>query len=91
LEQITPDTEDFADGSFALNSCFVVRETLEFLLDKSSDYIYNIETDLTDTVDFKIHERSKLTVDEIDNHPMMIEARTLLPDLAKKRKSFVFL
>jgi uncharacterized protein YjaG (DUF416 family) len=83
LEQITPDTENFADGSYALNACVAGCEILEFLLDKSSEHIYNIGTYLTDTVDFKIHERSKLTVNEIDNHPMMIKTRTLLLELAK--------
>ncbi|HYH16724.1 MAG TPA: DUF416 family protein, partial [Flavisolibacter sp.] len=74
VEAITPDTEDFGDylGSYALNAAASVYNTLQFILDKDQLHIYNIGTYLTDTVDFKVHEKEELTDAQIDEHPMMI-------------------
>ena len=78
IDEITPDTEDFEDASYALNACTAVYETLEFIIDNDSKHIYNIGTYLTDTVYFKIQERDELTEDQINEHPLMVEARKYL-------------
>lgn len=81
LEEIallTPDTDNFRGASYALNACVSVCETLEFLLDKKAEHIFNVGTCLTDTVDFKIQEEIDLTDNEIDSHPDVIEARRFL-------------
>lgn len=78
IDEITPDTEDFDDASYALNACSAVYETLEFIIDNDSTHIYNIGTYLTDTIDFKIQEDDNLEQDQIDKHPLMIETRKYL-------------
>jgi len=78
IQIITPDTEDFVDASYALNSCVAVCETLDFLIDNKSEHIYVIGTCLTDTVCFKIYEDDHMTEDQIDKKPEMIEARKWL-------------
>jgi uncharacterized protein YjaG (DUF416 family) len=82
IEMITPDTEDFENASYALNACVSVCEALDFLVDKNSEHIYIIGTMLTDTTDIKIHEKWGLTRAQIDQHPLMIEARSYLLGLA---------
>jgi len=85
IDQITPDTNDFGDwsGSYALNACTSVYETLEFNLDKDKMHIYNIGTFYTDTIDFKIQEKGILTDLEIENHPGMIEAWNFIIEQTK--------
>ena len=78
VDKITPDTEDFGNASYALNASIAVYETLEFLIDKDEKHILNIGTYLTDTIDFKIQEDDDLTEQQINNHPMMLEARRFL-------------
>ena len=78
IDKITPDTKDFGNTSYALNASGAVYETLEFLIDRDSKHILNIGTYLTDSIDFKIQENDDLTEQEIDNHPMIIEARKFL-------------
>lgn len=73
-----PDSEDFENASYAINAASATYETLEFLLDRNDEHIYNVGTYLTDTVDFKIQEENELTEDQIDNHPLMLEARHYL-------------
>jgi uncharacterized protein YjaG (DUF416 family) len=80
ISEITPDSEDFGNASYSINACGAIYETLEFLIDRNSDHIYNIGTYLTDTIDFKIQEDNELTEDEIDSHSMMTEARSYLID-----------
>ena len=48
---------------------------LEFSIDKDEIHILNPGACLTDTIDFKIQEDDTWTEDQIDNHPMMIEAK----------------
>src|ERR1043165_4285067 len=62
VDAITPDTDDFGDynSSYALNAAASVLETIQFIMDKDRLHIYNIGTYLTDTVDFKIHEKESL-------------------------------
>ena len=78
VDKIIPDTEDFEDGSYALNASAAVYEALEFLVDKDKQHVLNIGTYLTDTIDSKIQEEDEFTQQQIDDHPMMIEARKYL-------------
>lgn len=80
---ITPDTDDYANASYALNSCVAVCETLNFLTDHKAEHIYAIGTCLTDTIDFKIQENDDLMENEIDKHPEMIAARNLLLEMSR--------
>jgi hypothetical protein len=80
---ITPDTEDFGDSSYALNSCVAVCETLDFLTDHKAEHIYAIGTCLIDTIDFKIQEDDDLTQEEIDKNSNMIAARQFLLEMSR--------
>ena len=73
-----PDSEDFGNASYAINASSAIYETLQFLIDHNSEHIYNIGNCLTDSLDFKIQEDDELTDEQIDNHPLMIEARNYL-------------
>jgi uncharacterized protein YjaG (DUF416 family) len=80
IDQVIPDTEDFGDelGSYALNSCVAVHESLQFLLDKNPRRVYDVGICLTDTIDFKIQENKTLSEEQIDKNPLMIETRNYL-------------
>ena len=80
VEDATPHMDDFGDeyGSFALNACIAVFYTLQFILDNEPINTYHVGTALTDTVDFKVQENEELSEDQIDEHPMMQEARMFL-------------
>jgi len=85
INQACPDMDDFGGNAAysALNSCAAVYETLEFLIDKNSQHIYEVGLCLINTVDSKIQEEDELNEEEINNHPVMIEAREYLLDLSK--------
>jgi uncharacterized protein YjaG (DUF416 family) len=83
IDQITPDTEDFGNASYALNACIAVYETLEFMVDNDPTHIYNVGTYFTDTVYAKIQEDADLTMDQVDNHSQMIEAREFLIEFTR--------
>lgn len=80
IDTVIPDMDDFGnyDGSYALNAAASVYETLHFILDKDPIHLYHIGAHLTDTIDFKINEKEDLSDDQIDKHPMMLEARNFL-------------
>ena len=78
IDSIIPDTGDFGNASYALNAGGAVYETLEFIIDRDQKHILNIGTYLTDTIDFKIQEYSELSEQQIDSHPMMVDARDFL-------------
>ncbi|MDB5276174.1 MAG: hypothetical protein JWR61_1129 [Ferruginibacter sp.] len=86
INSITPDMDDFGDeiSSYALNACVAVYETLQFLVDHNPKHVHDVGICLSDTVDFKIQESGDLTEQQIDEHPMMIEARSFLVDQTKK-------
>jgi uncharacterized protein len=86
---ITPDMDDFGDvvSTYALNACVAVNETLQFLIDLQPKQIFNIGICLTDTVDFKIQGDDNLPEEEIDKHPMMIEARNFLVEHSKPKRT----
>jgi uncharacterized protein YjaG (DUF416 family) len=81
IMNITPDTEDFGDASYALNACVSVCQSLQFLLDEDAEHIYTIGTMLTDTIHFRIQEDSDLTQEQIDRNPIMTETRKYLLEL----------
>jgi uncharacterized protein YjaG (DUF416 family) len=86
LDTITPDMDDFGSdelGSYALNACVAVYNSIQFITDKQSKHIYDIGICLTDTIDFKVQEQQTLTEQEIDNNPLMIEARKYLIEKSK--------
>jgi uncharacterized protein YjaG (DUF416 family) len=77
IDLIIPHIDDFGGdkiASYALNASAAVYETLELINDKNSLHTYNIANYYTDTIDFKIQEGETLTEEEIENHPLMIEA-----------------
>jgi uncharacterized protein YjaG (DUF416 family) len=82
VDVVTPDADEFGNylGSYALNAATSVYETLQFIIDKDLLHVYNIGTYFTDTVDFKIDENmeEKTNEEQIDEHPMMVEARNFL-------------
>ncbi len=85
IDLIIPNTNDFGNniGSYALNASASVYETLEFLINKDVVHIHNIASYYTDTIDFKIQEQKELTEIEINNHPLMIEAKNFLIERTK--------
>lgn len=72
VDLIVPHTNDFgsAPGSYALNASAALYETLEYILDKNSQHIYNIGTYYTDNSDFKIQEERTLAEIEIELNPV---------------------
>jgi len=78
IEEVTPNTEDFGEGIYAVNASGAIYETIEFLLDKKTEHIYNIGTYLIDTVDAKVQGNDDLSEDEIDEHPQMVETKNYL-------------
>ena len=82
-EAVTPDTEDFQDASYALNSCTSVLETLDFLIDHKAEHIYAIGTFLTDTVYSRIRDSAEINDSEIDNSIEIITARDFLLGLSR--------
>jgi uncharacterized protein YjaG (DUF416 family) len=78
IDSIVPDTEDFGNASCALNAGAAVYETLEFLIDRDHKHILNVGTYLINTIDSKLQEEDDLTEQQIDSHPLMVEARDFL-------------
>jgi hypothetical protein len=79
-----PDTEDFGDGSYALNASASVAELLEYFTDRDLKHILNISEYMTDTVDFKIHEKKdNQTAEKLEEHPMNIAERNYQLKLVK--------
>lgn len=80
IDKIIPDMDDFGDwiSSYGLNASISVFESLEFLIDKNPEHVYNIGICFTDTIDFKVKENADLTPEQIDEHPLMIAARNFL-------------
>jgi uncharacterized protein len=86
LDTITPDMDDFESdevASYALNACIAVYNAVQFITDKQPKRIYDIGICLTDTIDFKVQEQQTLTQVEIDNIPLMIQARNYLIEKTK--------
>jgi uncharacterized protein YjaG (DUF416 family) len=78
INEVTPDTEDFGGANYAVNASGAIYETIEFLLDRKPEHIYNIGTYLIETVDSKVQDDDDLSEDEIDQHPKMVEIKNYL-------------
>jgi uncharacterized protein len=78
IYEITPDSEDFSNANYAINAAGAVYVTVEFLLDRDINHIYNIGTYLVDTIDSKVQSDGDLSEEEIDQHPLTIEAKSYL-------------
>ena len=78
IDEVTPDTEDFGEANYAVNASGAIYETIEFLLNRKTEHIYNIGTYLIDTVDAKVQGDDDLSEDEIDQHPQMVETKNYL-------------
>lgn len=83
IGEVTPDTEDFNDASYALNASCAVCSTLDFLLERKSEHIYYVGTSLYDTIDARVQENDNLSEEDIDQHPLMIETRKYLLEEAQ--------
>jgi uncharacterized protein YjaG (DUF416 family) len=81
IEKAIPDTEEFEDGSLALNASAAVLELIEYALDRDLSHIINISSFMTDTVDFVAREER---IDLPVNHQVLIEERKYQLELASK-------
>ncbi|MCP2042191.1 DUF416 family protein [Pontibacter sp. HSC-36F09] len=72
IEEALTDTEEFEDGSLALNASAAVLELVEYVLDKDLSHILNISSYMTDTIDFIARENvNELSV----NHQELVKER----------------
>lgn len=78
IEAATPDSEDFGEANFAINASGAVYETIQFVIDKRSEHIYNIGSYLIDTVDAKVQGDDDLSEAEINQHALMVDAMAYL-------------
>jgi len=86
ITTIAPDMDDFGGeelASYALNTCVAVYKSIQFLLDKQPKHIYDVGIALTDTIDFKLQEKTDLTEEQIEKSPLMIDARNYLIEQSK--------
>ena len=83
IKEVTPDTEDFGDASYALNACFAVCSTLNFHLESKPEHIYYVGISLYATIDAKVQEDDDLSKEEIDKHPLIVETRRYLLGVAQ--------
>ncbi|ANE49443.1 DUF416 family protein [Flavisolibacter tropicus] len=81
LEEVCPDTEDYDGGEFALNACGAVNALLLQVAEPNDEEHYiEIAMSYYDTIDAKVHDENEeeLSEEEIENHPLLIEARHFL-------------
>lgn len=79
IDQITPDTDEFGSlkGSFALNACCSLSDTLRFIIERNDQILTEIMTYIFDTIDFVIQEGEGYDTNDIGweskvrNHPLM--------------------
>lgn len=94
IDLIIPDTEDFEsiEVSFALDAANAVHNTLNYLLNRSLNYIFDIITNATDTVDMFIEEKYDLDMSQKDSEriisedALMIREKDRQANLIKKLK-----
>ena len=75
-----PDTDHFGewDGSYALNAAASVADLMEYLCDRDLKHILAISSYMTDTIDFKIHEKeSNISTQQLEVHPLNLAERHL--------------
>jgi uncharacterized protein len=81
VNEVAPDSEEFGEADYAINASGAVYETIEFLLDRNKTHIYNVGTYLIDTIDRRVQDDEDFSEDEIDQHPLMVDAKYfLLPE-----------
>jgi len=82
IDQNIPYPENYATilASLALDSCTVIEETLNFLIDKKPSRLYDISTMAIDTVDMYIQDRDNMDYNtdsdfeiKVLNDPLMQE------------------
>lgn len=80
LEGVTPDMDDFGNdiGSRGLNACVAIVHTLNYLISRDPEEIFWVGNAFIETVDSRIMEEDELEDDEVDKHPLMVEARDFL-------------
>ena len=81
LEEITPDTDDLEDSSYALNACAGVFGLLSQVVEPSqADHFLETAMAYYETMDLKVHENSQEQLPEykINDHPLMIEATNFI-------------
>lgn len=81
LEEISPDTEDYEEAEYALNACGAVNALLLQVAEPDEvEHFIEIAMAYYDTIDAKVQDETddELSDDEIDMHPMMLEAQRFL-------------
>ncbi|HYH14273.1 MAG TPA: DUF416 family protein [Flavisolibacter sp.] len=81
LEEISPDTEDYEEAEYALNACGAVNALLLQVAEPGeTEHFIEIAMAYYDTIDAKVQDEADedLTDEEIDRHPMLLEAQRFL-------------
>ena len=81
LEEVSPDTDDYEEGEYALNACGAVNALLLQVAEPDDpEHYFEIAMSYFDTVDGKVLEEVEedLPEEDIDNHPQLREARAFL-------------
>ena len=92
VDGITPDTEDFTevDASFALDACTAVLGTLQFIIEPKVEFVIQVASYATDTVDMFILDRDDFDSNDpkvevkVREDPLMIREKDRQSDLIKK-------
>ena len=81
LEEVSPDTDEYEEGEYALNACGAVNALLLQVAEPDEvEHYVEIAFSYYDTIDGKVQDDSddELSEEELDNHPLLAEARTFL-------------
>jgi len=86
IDSIMPEMSDYEMSDYLPNygfaACLAVYSSVKFLSTKQSECICDIGINFTDIIYFKLSKHEDLTDDEIDDHPLMIDARNYLFETA---------
>jgi uncharacterized protein YjaG (DUF416 family) len=81
LEEVSPDTDEYEEGEYALNACGAVNALLLQVAEPDEvEHYVEIAFSYYDTIDGKVQDESdeELSEEELDNHPLLKEARSFL-------------
>mgnify|MGYP003575057517 CR=1 FL=1 len=81
LEEISPDTDDYDEAEYALNACGAVNALLLQVAEPDEiEHFIEISMAYYDTIDAKVQDETDddLSEEQIDMHPMMLEAQRFL-------------
>lgn len=80
VDEIAPHMDNFGDevSSYSLNACVAVYHTLKYINTQEAEDIFWVGSTMIDTIDFKVQENKKLSDEEIDKHPLMVETQNYL-------------